>query len=181
VKPTPENIRDALNETYLASELAKLRGQRIQLPNDIPDYFDQAEELASSLPDEMSEHAKGLKLHADMGREAYRSGDEEQVRKHFWFIASNLPHLSELRREKPLAEKARTLQSAKTSIQAHALELFRNDTEEELKTGYVVKLLHDMANSQSGRSLNVTTVRNWVSEVAPDYAKKGGRPRKPQE
>lgn len=81
-------------------------------------------------------------------------------------------------RTAPLKGKTDVLRRAKEATQAEAKELWHYDTEKELRTGEVAELLHEKAAELAGEKLTLPVVKGWVREVAPDYAKKGGRPKK---
>lgn len=81
-------------------------------------------------------------------------------------------------RQAPLRDKADQQQKAKAAIQAEANELWENDTDKEFKTGEIAKLLHEKAVELAGTDLSLPVVKRWVSAVAPEFAKKGGRPKK---
>jgi len=81
-------------------------------------------------------------------------------------------------RQAPLRDKADQQQKAKAAIQAEANELWENDTDKEFKTGEIAKLLHEKAVALAGTDLSLPVVKRWVSAVAPEFAKKGGRPKK---
>ncbi|MGX1199604.1 hypothetical protein [Marinobacter sp. MBR-105] len=95
-------------------------------------------------------------------------------------------YLDQLCRVQGFANKADKFRSAKNRIQAEALELWNNDKDQELKTGYVAGLLHELAKELTqnaitgGEELKLETVKSWLREIAPEYAGKGGRPRKPK-
>lgn len=84
---------------------------------------------------------------------------------------------TDLRRQRNFELKAQKSRSVKEQIQDEAKALFEADTDEELRTGYVSQLLEDQAGELAGRNLTPATVRGWIREIAPEYAKKGGRPK----
>ena len=95
------------------------------------------------------------------------------------YVEAHEYELAQLERQAPLRNKAEQQKSVKSEIQKEAREIWGNDQENECKTGYVAAVLHSKAQdlSPSG-DIGIDTVKNWVREVAPEYAKKGGRPKK---
>lgn len=82
------------------------------------------------------------------------------------------------RRHHKLELKAQKSRSVKQQVQEEAKALFDADSDEELRTGYVSQLLEDTACSLAGKNLTPAIIRKWVSEIAPEYAKKPGAPKK---
>lgn len=59
-----------------------------------------------------------------------------------------------------------------------ARELWGTDHDCELMIGYVAELVHADMQRQGRKPPKIETVRRWISQAAPDYARKGGRPKK---
>ena len=93
MKPTPENINTMLNSAYYQGKEVELYGQEIELPADIPAYFDWVEARATGLPDEFASFERGLNRWVHAGRHAYKNGDEIELRKRIWGIKDNLRRL----------------------------------------------------------------------------------------
>lgn len=81
-------------------------------------------------------------------------------------------------RETGLNNKAKTSQEAKKIIQDEAKAIWKNDTQNESRTGYVAKTLHKDVERLTGTQYAETTVAKWVREVAPDYASLPGAEKK---
>lgn len=73
---------------------------------------------------------------------------------------------------------------ADEEIQGHAKELFDNDHEQELRTGYVAEILIRNGIIQKTQEkygleeIKEAAVRKKITLIAPEYAKKGGAPKK---
>tara|TARA_R110001599_G_scaffold254058_1_gene454327 strand:- start:51 stop:656 length:606 start_codon:yes stop_codon:yes gene_type:complete len=93
MKPTKENMNIMLNAAYFEGKRAELSGQQLELPSNVPAFFDAVEEKATGLPAEFSDYEYGLKRHSEWGLSAYEKGDDAQLRKRIWIILQNLARL----------------------------------------------------------------------------------------
>lgn len=59
-----------------------------------------------------------------------------------------------------------------------ARELWDADHDCELRIGDVAELVRAEMQHQGRKPPKIDTVRGWISQAAPDYARKGGRPKK---
>lgn len=59
-----------------------------------------------------------------------------------------------------------------------ARELWAADHDHELRIGYVAGVVHREMQRQGRKPPKIETVRGWISQEAPDYARQGGRPKK---
>lgn len=91
---------------------------------------------------------------------------------------------SEHKERRPLIRREIGLSVLKDSAQREAHEIWASDTEEEFRIGEVAKLVQEELLRRidfSGWPTDcpgVETVKRWLREVAPEYAMRGGRPKK---
>lgn len=68
---------------------------------------------------------------------------------------------------------------AKERAQDIARELWLANTDQEFRLSDMAKLVEDILNREGGAELpRLERIKEWIKPVAPDYARKGGRPRK---
>lgn len=87
-------------------------------------------------------------------------------------------------REQPLRDKEIAYSAMKEITQVIAKREWEKDTSKEIRLGEMVQIvwpqLVDVVNGHKGEKYLSTRgaegIRKWVKEVAPDYAKRGGRP-----
>ena len=70
-------------------------------------------------------------------------------------------------------------QSAKSAAQDKALKLWSEDTEQRIRIGEMCQTVWADMHEDFGECLpdSANGMKPWLREVAPDYAKKGGRPK----
>lgn len=95
-----------------------------------------------------------------------------------------------LKQEYPLKRQQAVKDYIKGRFQSEAILIFNADSDNELRVGELAKTLYQGLNNfpevtehyPEGKIKDlmptVETVRKWISEIAPDYARKGGRPKK---
>lgn len=69
---------------------------------------------------------------------------------------------------------------AKVEAQQQARQLWANDADEEWRVGEAAKMIQAHLENKGLGTYTEKTVRDWIKETAPAYARKGGRPKKAQ-
>lgn len=67
---------------------------------------------------------------------------------------------------------------AKAEAERLAIDLWKEDAEEGLKIGCCAKIVRNSLDRGGFGRFNEETVKRWIRSSAPDYAKRGGRPKK---
>ncbi|MNR34390.1 hypothetical protein D3C85_1521600 [compost metagenome] len=94
---------------------------------------------------------------------------------------TNKEHEQQAARMQPLARK----QAAKSMVidraQSIAKERWKLDTNQKIRIGEMAELVWAELAKEGLADLrpeNTQQIRNWIKPAAPDYARKGGKPRK---
>lgn len=167
MKPTPENIDTVLNASYYQGKEAELYGQEIELPADIPAYFDAVEGKTAGLPAEFADFESGLNRHAGAGRHAYKNGDEVELRKRIWIISQNLQrlkrNLADYGRQQGVINGGNSTAERKREEQQERIADTVRRWEKLAKDGRPERERAGIIAQQTGHP--VDTVRRWVRKA----------------
>jgi hypothetical protein len=193
-----QRLRDKIKQKSLEAQALQLKAKHLQLPTDPADWLNQCEKDTLSLPDELPQKQEILR-NVDLAREAMAKSDLPEVKLRFlriiknhenarhdlWAGRAEKAEVEKINRERELRKRNENAQALKSEAQRKAQEKWQKDKEQQIRLGdmceKVYRAIIDFATRSNTLDLlpgEAEGIKPWLREIAPDYAKKPGRPKK---
>ena len=144
-----------------------------------PNLINLLSETISFLNSEKLGNSKMLKAFYDLGR-AREALDHPTLDERLNLYKKTL---STIKRERPLMLKNSHAQHARDIAQIIAQKRWYDDTEQTIRIGAMCKIVHTEIITNHKGFIEIipeepVDMKPWLRPIAPEWAKKGGRPRK---
>lgn len=195
-----ENVSKELKRAFkiasLDAEKKALQAERVELPADMTKHISELHQriaLIDVTDEGLKPFAFGLEKYTAWLEQDYKSGQIESAKMYLIKICENLENLNsdesmikrsktELKRTIGLTTHNENLAATKAAIQVIATEFWNKDLDNEIRVSDMRDLAYAELYTRDEQLYKYlpekAAVKDWVKEVAPEYAQKGGRPKK---